>query len=65
MIINRKVSQVNVYAGSPWAAASINNLLNTAFIEASIKENNKGVIVSVPSEYYTAAVRLLSTSNYI
>ena len=65
MYFNRKNSQINVFTGSPWEAASIHSLLNTAFIEASLQETKHVVAVSVPSEYYTAAVRLMSDRNYI
>ena len=38
MITSRKVSQVNVFAGSPWEVASVKSLLKAAYIEALIKE---------------------------
>ena len=38
MITSRKISQVNVFAGSPWEVASVKNLLKAAYIEVSMKE---------------------------
>lgn len=32
MITSRKISQVNVFAGSPWEVASVKNLLKAAYI---------------------------------
>ena len=61
MITSRKVSQVNVFAGSPWEVASVKSLLKAAYIEASMKDNGlKGILVSVPCEYYTAAMRVIN-----
>ena len=57
MITSRKISQVNVFAGSPWEVASVKNLLKAAYIEVSMKEN--GFLLSVPCEYYTAAMRVI------
>lgn len=63
MITSRKISQVNVFAGSPWEAASVKNLLNAAYIQVSMKDNGlKNVQVSVPCEYYTAAIRVIHNS---
>ena len=57
MITSRKISQVNVFAGSPWEVASVKNLLKAAYIEVSMKENGRnGFLLSVPCEYYTAAM---------
>lgn len=61
MITSRKISQVNVFAGSPWEVACVKNLLNAAYIEASMKDNGLNSIkVSVPCEHYTAAMRIIS-----
>ena len=49
MITSRKVSQVNVFAGSPWEVASVKSLLKAAYI-----------LISVPCEYYTAAMRVIN-----
>ena len=58
MITSRKISQVNVFAGSPWEVASVKNLLKAAYIEVSMKENGRnGFLLSV--EYYTAAMRVI------
>ena len=60
MITSRKISQVNVLAGSPWEVASVKNLLKAAYIEVSMKENGRnGFLLSVPCEYYTAAMRVI------
>ena len=60
MITSRKISQVNVFAGSPWEVASVKNLLKAAYIEVSMKENGRnGFLLSVPCEYYTAAMRVI------
>ena len=62
MITSRKISQVNVFAGSPWEVASVKSLLKAAYIEASMKDNGlKGILVSVPCEYYTAAMRVINS----
>lgn len=61
MITSRKISQINVFAGSPWEVACVKNLLNAAYIEASMKDNGtNGIKVSVPCEHYTAAMRIIS-----
>ena len=60
MITSRKISQVNVFAGSPWEVASVKNLLKAAYIEVSMKENGRnGFLLSVPCEYDTAAMRVI------
>ena len=60
MITSRKISQVNDFAGSPWEVASVKNLLKAAYIEVSMKENGRiGFLLSVPCEYYTAAMRVI------
>lgn len=61
MITSRKVSQVDVFAGSPWEAASIKSLLNAAYIEVSMKDKGIDcVLLSVPCECYTPAMRLIN-----
>ena len=37
MITSRKVSQVNVFAGSPWEVASVKSLLKAAYIVKHIR----------------------------
>ena len=55
MITSRKIS-----AGSPWEVASVKNLLKAAYIEVSMKENGRnGFLLTVPCEYYTAAMRVI------
>lgn len=62
MVTSRKVSQVNVFTGSPWEVASVKSLLNAAYIQVSIKDSGiKGILISVPCEYYTAAMRVISS----
>ena len=61
MITSRKISQVDVFAGSPWEVASVKSLLKAAYIEASMKDSGLNIIlISVPCEYYTAAMRVIS-----
>ena len=51
MIVSRKISQIEVFAGSPWKAASI---------EVAMKDKGIGsILLSVPCEYYTAAMRVI------
>ena len=65
MITSRKVSQVNVFAGSPWEVASVKSLLKAAYIEASMKDNGlNGILISVPCEYYTAAMRVINSRKF-
>lgn len=60
MITSRKNSQVDVFSGSPWEAASVKSLLNAAYIEVSMKDKGiDGILLSVPCEYYTAAMRVI------
>lgn len=64
MITSRKISQVNVFAGSPWEVASVKSLLEAAYIEASMKDSGLNrILVSVPCEYYTAAMRILNNKK--
>ena len=61
MITSRKISQVNVFAGSPWEVASVKSLLNAAYIQVSTKDNGlNSILISVPCEYYTAAMRVIN-----
>lgn len=61
MITSRKISQVDVFTGSPWEAASVKSLLNAAYIEVSVRDKgSNSVLLSVPCEFYTAAMRLIS-----
>lgn len=61
MNTSRKISQINVFAGSPWEVASIKNRLNAAYIEVSMKDNGiKGIQVMVPCEYYSVAIRIIN-----
>ena len=50
MITSRKISQVKVFAGSPWEVASVKSLLNGL----------NSILISVPCEYYTAAMRVIN-----
>ncbi len=61
MVVSRKISQVEVFAGSPWEVASVRTLLKAASIEVVMKD--KGIdciLLSVPCAYYTAAMRVIS-----
>ena len=61
MITSRKISQVNVFAGSPWEVASVKSLLNAAYIQVSMKDNGlNSILISVPFKYYTAAMRVIN-----
>lgn len=61
MITSRKISQVDVFTGSPWEAASVKSLLNAAYIEVSMKDKgSNSILLSVPCEFYTAAMRLIN-----
>ncbi len=61
MIISRKSSQVNVFAGSPWEAASVKSLLNAAYIDVSTEDKKDGILLSVPAEYYAVAIRIIGS----
>ena len=56
MITSRKISQINVFAGSPWEVESVKQLLKSAYITASTED----IHVSVPCQQYTAAMRVIS-----
>ena len=60
MITSRKISQINVFAGSPWEVESVKQLLKSAYINASTEDKGNGIHVSVPYQQYTAAVRVIS-----
>ena len=63
MITGEKLSLVNVFAGSPWEAALITGILAEACIHVSTKDEGKEIKLSVPSEHYSVAVRLISSRN--
>ena len=62
MVVSRKISQVEVFAGSPWEVASVRSFSpESSSIEVVMKD--KGIdciLLSVPCEYYTAAMRVIS-----
>ena len=60
MITSRKISQINVFAGSPWEVESVKQLLKSAHITASTEDKGNGIHVSVPCQQYTAAMRVIS-----
>ena len=60
MITSRKISQINVFAGSPWEVESVKQLLKSAYIAASTEDKGIGIHVSVPCQQYTAAMRVIS-----
>ena len=60
MIVSRKISQIEVFAGSPWEVASVKSLLKAASIEVAMKDKGIGsILLSVPCEYYPAAMRVI------
>ena len=64
MIVSRKISQIEVFAGSPWEVASVKSLLKAASIEVAMKDKGIGsILLSVPCEYYTAAMRVIGSRN--
>ena len=60
MITSRKISQINVFAGSPWEVESVKQLLKSAYITASTEDKGNGIQGSVPCQQYTAAMRVIS-----
>ena len=60
MITSRKISQINVFAGSPWEVESVKQFLKSAYITASTEDKGNGIHVSVPCQQYTAAMRVIS-----
>lgn len=51
MIVSRKISQIEVFAGSPWEVASVKSLLKAASIEVAMKDKGIGsILLSVPCE---------------
>ena len=60
MITSRKISQINVFAGSPWEVESVKQMLKSDYINASTEDTGNGIHVSVPCQQYTAAVRVIS-----
>ena len=62
MITSRKISQIDVFAGSPWEVASVKRLLNAAYIEVSIKDKGTNrILLSVPCDFYTASMRVIES----
>ncbi|WP_321479052.1 DUF2007-related protein [uncultured Bacteroides sp.] len=60
MITNKSVSQVDIFAGSPWEVNCLKELLCAAYIDASIKDKGtNNVLLSVPYEQYTAAMKII------
>ncbi len=65
MMTSRKISQVDVFVGSPWEVASVKDLLNAAYIEVSMKDKGtNSILLSVTSEYYTAALRIIGSKRF-
>ena len=61
MITSRKISQVKVFDGSPWEVASVKSLLNAAIFKCQRKTMVlNSILISVPCEYYTAAMRVIN-----
>ena len=64
MMTSRKISQVDVFVGSPWEVASVKDL-NAAYIEVSMKDKGtNSILLSVPSEYYTAVLRIIGSKRF-
>lgn len=59
MIKSKKIARVNVFVGSPWEAASVKSLLNEAYIQVDTEDNKHGILLSVASEHYSAAIRII------
>lgn len=60
MIVSRKISQIEVFAGSPWEVASVKSLLKAASIEVAMKDKGIGSmkLAQSPNRY----LRLFRTS---
>lgn len=65
MITSRKISQINVFAGSPWEVESVKQLLKSAYINASTEDKGNGIHVSVPCQQYAAAVQVISNRKVL
>ncbi len=60
MMTQRKGSHVEVFTGSPWEAASLKSLLNAAYIDVMMRDNGlNSILLSVPREKYSVAVRII------
>ena len=60
MITSRKISQINVFAGSPWEVESVKQLLKSAYITASTEDKGNLEIGNLVSHAFKRApVRLL------
>ena len=59
MITSRKISQINVFAGRE--AESVKQLLKSAYITVSAVDKGSDIQLSVPCEYYTVAMRIISS----
>ena len=60
MVTSKKISQVHVFAGSPWEVAVIVGLLSAAYIQVHVKDEGARIKLSVPCEQYSEAIRLIS-----
>ena len=60
MITSRKISQINVFAGSPWEVESVKQLLKSVYFSAFREYICNGSDVFVPCQQYTAAMRGIS-----
>lgn len=63
MITGKKKTHIKVFTGSPWEIASITKLLTSAYINVKVEDGKKDIHLSVPTENYSAAVRLISNRN--
>ncbi|WP_321519875.1 DUF2007-related protein [uncultured Bacteroides sp.] len=55
----KKVSLIDVFSGSPWEVELIKNLLEEANVQTQVKDEAE-MRVSVPSESYTTAMKVLA-----
>lgn len=66
MVTKKKNDEVTVFSGAPWETASVIGLLNAAYINVSvIDEGSKEIKLSVPSEHYTAAMRVIDNRKIL
>jgi len=80
MSTNKKNTLIDIYVGSPWEAKHIKNLLQSANLNAIVKEEISGkdkttpfsaqymgnfvMKVFVPQEHYANALRIVSDYKY-
>ena len=65
MFATKKNSEIDVFVGRQWEAASVKSLLNDAYIQVNKKDNKQVILLSVPSKYYTAAIRIIGDRSFL